>query len=766
MTFLFQVLLDASVRISLVAIAVCGAVYLFRVQSSSLRHKAWSGVLLAMLGMPVLPRVMPRLEVPVAAPARPVEQSAVPSTQTGNREEGVASVGQTQAARPNVAAMPPASAPRDRQVLLTTFCVLYVVGALILLMRLLAGWWFAQRLAANSSPIAVRGTTVYECANITTPATVGLGASRILLPRDWRDWPGDKLTAVLAHEAAHVQRRDTLTSFLAHLNRALFWLHPLAWWLQRRLALDAEQTCDDAGVIALGEIRKYTEVLLDIAQGVSRRGGAFTFHGAGVDGAGLLGPRIDRLLHGVSPVRATNVQKAALAFSCGMAVFFAAACQQKSLPALKPDPALATQIAKSIARNDRYQEIDHMTAADAEALESKVSQNPDDADARELLMMFYQSRGRQVLGDEKATKGFWSIKLWCIEHHPEDPCASMTEPLFDLASYQKGAKLWEGILRRPNVTPKLQIAAVAYFRQADPKRAEEIAKSARIDEKTRMRLLSGIYASALSGPSSSAPYAEDLRKRLDRSSDAALLSATGFSLVRGQLPESAASVLGHKYIERAAALDPASVNGGELARMDRTQALGQTYRDMRAAVGGEVSEAQYEKAIALPADQRAQIMPTLAELAYWTGSNRLDYRHDSAGAHKAWELARKYANDALAEEENFRNDPDYGNRVYKADIILAMLAVRADGNNKEARKYLNAAAPIKTDDNWFPATLKLLVLMLRYGNAADRAAVIEFCEVHGKVSPPRGIDLLQTAEKLRRGVMPSWYQYEVTQFKR
>jgi len=94
-----------------------------------------------------------------------------------------------------------------------------------------------------------------------------------------------------------------------------------------------------------------------------------------------------------------------------------------------------------------------------------------------------------------------------------------------------------------------------------------------------------------------------------------------------------------------------------------------------------------------------------------------------------------------------------------------MLAVRADENSREARKYLRAAAPIKTDDNWFPATLKLLVLLLRYGNADDRAAVIEFCELHGKVASMPGVDLLQAAQKLRQGVMPTWYQYEVTQFK-
>jgi beta-lactamase regulating signal transducer with metallopeptidase domain len=496
MTFLFRVLLDASVRISLVAIAVCGVIYLFRIQSSSLRHKAWLGMLFAMLSMPVLPRIVPALEVPVVAPELSIAQFEVPRLQTADSAGSVAYMPPTQPAELKIAVKPSTSTRGNWQVVLTTLYALYLFGALILLGRFLAGWWFAHRLSPKSSPIGVRGMTVYECASITTPVTVGLRAPRILLPRGWSDWPEDKITAVLAHEAAHVRRRDTLTGSLAHLNRVLFWFHPLAWWLQRRLALDAEQACDDAAVIAVGEIHKYTEVLLDIAQAVSRRGGTFAFHGAGVDGAGLLGPRIDRLLHGLPSLRATKLQKAALVILCGAAVFLAAACQQKALPALKADPEFASQIAPSIARNNRFQEINRMTAADAAGLEARVLQNLDDADAREKLMTFYQSKGREVLGDEETTKGFWTIKLWCIENHPEDPCASLTEPLFDPASYQKGAKLWDSILRRPNVTPDLQVAAANYFRRADPKRAEEIAKGARIDEKKRTRLLGSIYAFA------------------------------------------------------------------------------------------------------------------------------------------------------------------------------------------------------------------------------------------------------------------------------
>ena len=55
MTPLLRVLLEASVRVSLVAGAVGLVLLVARVRSSSVRHAAWAAVLCAMLLMPVLP---------------------------------------------------------------------------------------------------------------------------------------------------------------------------------------------------------------------------------------------------------------------------------------------------------------------------------------------------------------------------------------------------------------------------------------------------------------------------------------------------------------------------------------------------------------------------------------------------------------------------------------------------------------------------------------------------------------------------------------
>ncbi|HPQ14561.1 MAG TPA: M56 family metallopeptidase [Bryobacteraceae bacterium] len=69
---------------------------------------------------------------------------------------------------------------------------------------------------------------------------------RILLLVCWRGWDRAKLEVVLANEAAHVARRDWLISILARVNTAIFWFHPLAWWLERKLAVLAQDACDEA----------------------------------------------------------------------------------------------------------------------------------------------------------------------------------------------------------------------------------------------------------------------------------------------------------------------------------------------------------------------------------------------------------------------------------------------------------------------------------------------------------------------------------------
>jgi uncharacterized protein (TIGR03435 family) len=70
------------------------------------------------------------------------------------------------------------------------------------------------------------------------------------------------LEAILAHEVGHVRRHDNLFAALHMLVEAVFWFHPLVWWLGKRLVDERERACDEE-VLGLGNEREvYAESIL------------------------------------------------------------------------------------------------------------------------------------------------------------------------------------------------------------------------------------------------------------------------------------------------------------------------------------------------------------------------------------------------------------------------------------------------------------------------------------------------------------------------
>ena len=72
------------------------------------------------------------------------------------------------------------------------------------------------------------------------PGVFGIFRPVLWLPAGIADrLDGAELEAVLAHELCHIRRRDNLFSALHMLVEALFWFHPLVWWLGARLKKNA-----------------------------------------------------------------------------------------------------------------------------------------------------------------------------------------------------------------------------------------------------------------------------------------------------------------------------------------------------------------------------------------------------------------------------------------------------------------------------------------------------------------------------------------------
>ena len=72
------------------------------------------------------------------------------------------------------------------------------------------------------------------------------GGPRLLLPRDLLPELGAaELDALLAHELAHVHRRDHWVRLVELAATALFWWYPLTWWARRALRRAEERCCDE-----------------------------------------------------------------------------------------------------------------------------------------------------------------------------------------------------------------------------------------------------------------------------------------------------------------------------------------------------------------------------------------------------------------------------------------------------------------------------------------------------------------------------------------
>ena len=95
------------------------------------------------------------------------------------------------------------------------------------------------------------------------PGVFGILRPVLLWPRGISNHLEDAhLDAILAHEAGHIRRRDNLTAAAHMLVEAIFWFHPLVWWLGARLIAERERACDEA-VLTLGnDASVYAESIL------------------------------------------------------------------------------------------------------------------------------------------------------------------------------------------------------------------------------------------------------------------------------------------------------------------------------------------------------------------------------------------------------------------------------------------------------------------------------------------------------------------------
>lgn len=124
-----------------------------------------------------------------------------------------------------------------------------------------AAWNEASPLPLNLPVPALSSSARLE------PGVFGVFRPFLLLPEGLREHLSPaQFEAILAHELCHVRRRDNLTSALHMVVEALFWFHPVVWWIRVRLMEERERACDEAVLRTGSDPQDYAEGIVTVCK--------------------------------------------------------------------------------------------------------------------------------------------------------------------------------------------------------------------------------------------------------------------------------------------------------------------------------------------------------------------------------------------------------------------------------------------------------------------------------------------------------------------
>lgn len=266
---------------ALLGIAAMLQLVLSRRASAATRHLVWALAMWSVLLLPAVSLVLPAWAVvvrtvpaPVAPPVSHVH--ALPGLPSASAPVAV-----------SIEPAPPAP-PVGSLTPSTSVIAVYVAGVIVMLIHLLMQHMTVRRVARRATVVQDAEWTrlLSECAGRigvrrpvrmlrareqSVPAALGARRPSILIPAIADTWSEDRRRAVMLHELAHVARYDCLTQAVAFAACAIYWFHPAAWWVARRLRIERELACDDRVIAAGTEARDYAGHLLEIAYSLGGR---------------------------------------------------------------------------------------------------------------------------------------------------------------------------------------------------------------------------------------------------------------------------------------------------------------------------------------------------------------------------------------------------------------------------------------------------------------------------------------------------------------
>ncbi len=231
------------------------------------------------------------------------------------------------------------------QRLLSAVVAVWLTGVVFFSIRLAGGWRFTARLRSRSTPASpewqqtldrlAREIGIQKTARllisplVEVPGVIGWLKPVILFPVDFlAGLPAGYVSALLAHELAHVRRHDYLANILQGIAETLLFYHPGVWWVSEQIRAAREQCCDELAVRAGGDVLVYVKALAVIEQ---RRPPRLT-PALAANGGSL----VDRIRRLIEPSRAGRDNLPGPAAACAMTLLWCAGIAVATVHAAQP----------------------------------------------------------------------------------------------------------------------------------------------------------------------------------------------------------------------------------------------------------------------------------------------------------------------------------------------------------------------------------------------------------------------------------------------
>lgn len=159
----------------------------------------------------------------------------------------------------------PATSANPLQILIPVAGILWLAGIAVMLLYTAVSYFLLRRKVATA---VLRRNNIYQSENVDSPFVLGIIKPKIYLPFQM---DGKNLEYVIAHEEAHIRRKDHWWKPFGFVLLALHWFNPLMWLGYILLCRDIELACDEKVIKEMDNENRadYTQAL--VACSVNRR---------------------------------------------------------------------------------------------------------------------------------------------------------------------------------------------------------------------------------------------------------------------------------------------------------------------------------------------------------------------------------------------------------------------------------------------------------------------------------------------------------------